>query len=372
MEKTLTRLYTDPKEPSAFSGIEKLLAAARQHYPYITRNRILQFLQKQHTYTLFKPTKTRFKRLRTIPTGWHSDWQCDLMHMSTQKRVNKSYRYILVCIDVLSRYIFLEPLRNKSTASMKSAFESIFSRSPHLPWRLYSGKRNEGKKSKLKLVDAGTEFVSKELREFFKQNSIEKVEACTHPVLHATLAERAIRTVREKLNRYLYENRTIYWHSILPDIEHAINHSIHSVTKQRPVDINHKNAEKVWQQLYAGAFQVSHAKKKPRFEKGATVRVSNQRQTFKKGSNTFSDEIYRICRVLSWREPHVYEVEHLTNKSVKGYYYDSELCAVSWDSMWQVERVLKTRRTKNTTEYFVKWKTRPSKDNCWIRASDLV
>ena len=50
-------------------------------------------------------------------------WQADLVEMSKLARHNSGYKYLLVCIDILSKYAWIEPLKTKTGHEIKEAFE---------------------------------------------------------------------------------------------------------------------------------------------------------------------------------------------------------------------------------------------------------
>ena len=58
----------------------------------------------QDTYTLHKPARRNFKRNRVIVGGIDEQWQMDLADMQSLKEYNDGYGYLLVCIDVFSKY----------------------------------------------------------------------------------------------------------------------------------------------------------------------------------------------------------------------------------------------------------------------------
>ncbi|KAL3080712.1 hypothetical protein niasHS_012719 [Heterodera schachtii] len=133
-------------------------------------------------------------RLKTVPSGLHTDWQCDLCIMDTIKAHNDGYRYILVCIDVLSRKIFTAESESKKSEHMIEAFEKVFKKAGVLPNKLYS--------------DAGLEFQAKRMIEYWKQKDIIK-HIMYSPSLHAGVVERANRTLKERLYKYFSENNTL-------------------------------------------------------------------------------------------------------------------------------------------------------------------
>ncbi|KAL3084514.1 hypothetical protein niasHS_009285 [Heterodera schachtii] len=140
------------------------------------------------------PRRNIFPRLKTVPSGLHTDWQCDLCIMDTLRAHNDGYRYILVCIDVLSRKIFTAESESKKSEHMIEAFEKVFKKAGVLPNKLYS--------------DAGLEFQAKRMIEYWKQKDIIK-HIMYSPSLHAGVVERANRTLKERLYKYFSENNTL-------------------------------------------------------------------------------------------------------------------------------------------------------------------
>ena len=48
---------------------------------------------------------------------------CDLLEYSELSKSNKNYRYLLVCQDMFSRYVYTEFLKNKKADSVVAAFK---------------------------------------------------------------------------------------------------------------------------------------------------------------------------------------------------------------------------------------------------------
>ncbi|KAL3113852.1 hypothetical protein niasHT_011527 [Heterodera trifolii] len=149
---------------------------------------------KKKKIVLVNPRRNKFPRLKTVPSGLHTDWQCDLCIMDTIKAHNDGYRYILVCIDVLSRKILTAESESKKSEHMIEAFEKVFKKAGVLPNKLYS--------------DAGLEFQAKRMIEYWKHKDIIK-HIMYSPSLHAGVVERANRTLKERLYKYFSENNTL-------------------------------------------------------------------------------------------------------------------------------------------------------------------
>ena len=119
-EKQLNKQYYTPKQSGSFSGIQKLQKALR-----LKRKKVQTWLSSQDTYTLHKPVKYHFTRGRVIVNGIDDQWQADLADMHHLAASNKGYRYILTCIDILSKYAWVIPLKDKSAPSLVKAFGQI-------------------------------------------------------------------------------------------------------------------------------------------------------------------------------------------------------------------------------------------------------
>lgn len=136
----LRRLYNDPSSAAGYAGVDSLFTEARKRLPNITRAQVQHFLEGDRTYSLFRPTRNRYPRLRTVPAGFLTDVQADLADLQKLAEYNGGYRYILVAVDVLSRRVFVVPVRSKATPHMKVAFDKLFRLLPHQPWKLHSDK----------------------------------------------------------------------------------------------------------------------------------------------------------------------------------------------------------------------------------------
>jgi hypothetical protein len=61
----------------------------------------------------------------------------------------------------------------------------------------------------------------------------------------------------------------------------------------------------------------------------------------------------------------------LAGESIKGKFYEQEIQRVGKrdDDLFEIEKILKTRKHGSRVEYYVKWKGYPEKFNSWT--SDL-
>lgn len=114
-EEYLHSIWTDPKHPGSFSGPDKLYKVVRKEGKFkIGLRRIKQFLSDQDAYSLQKRVQKNFKRNHVIVDGIDTQWDADLMDVKNLAKQNKGVQYILVVQDVFSRFIFAEPMKQKT------------------------------------------------------------------------------------------------------------------------------------------------------------------------------------------------------------------------------------------------------------------
>ena len=106
---TLSLIYCDPARVGSLGGIGSLERAPKKS--------ARKWLSTQVTYSLHKPTRRRFSRRKLIMNGIDNQWQADLVDLSSFKKENKNYNYLLTCIDVFSKFAWIEPLNDKNGKS---------------------------------------------------------------------------------------------------------------------------------------------------------------------------------------------------------------------------------------------------------------
>ncbi|KAL3096147.1 hypothetical protein niasHT_026017 [Heterodera trifolii] len=134
----------------------------------------------------------------------------------------------------------------------------------------------------------------------------------TSPQFHAGMAERANRSIKERLYRYFTERGTYKWIEVVQDIVKGINYSLNSSIGMRPADVNFGNAEELRQKLYNEAKKIP--KMNPKFKVGDRVRIEKYKHVFQKGYlPRFTDEIFTVAEVHTERSPVVYRLRNKTN-----------------------------------------------------------
>ena len=313
----LKNIYYDLNSPATYAGVEKVYTEAKKLNPKIELEDVKQFLESQSTYTLYRPVRRKYKRLATVPTGFHSHWQCDLCIFDTLYKNNDGFKYLLVCIDVLSRKIFVSPTKSKASKDMIDAFEKIFKKSQVKPHKIYS--------------DRGVEFQAARMLEYFKEKDIIKLVVYSDDI-HCGVVERANRTIKDKIYRYFHNRKNHRWVDVVDKIADSINNSANRTTGIAPNDVNYNNAQQILQKVYKNAYTPTT---KPKFSAGDLVRVSKNKGKFGKSYHpNFTSEIFKIKQVKHSNPIH-YKIEDLKGEDILGVWYDSDLSIVRGNQIGQ-------------------------------------
>ena len=89
--------------------------------------------KEQIVKELWRPARKNFVRRKMCIRGWNEHWSADLADFQAFSRKNKGFKFILLVIDSLSKFIYCEPLKNKTATSVHDAFVRIFKRSKVYP-----------------------------------------------------------------------------------------------------------------------------------------------------------------------------------------------------------------------------------------------
>ena len=264
MDKVLGKIYHDIAHPAGYSSVYKLYKAGKTKLPSLTIKQVKLWLSGQDAYTLHKPLKRKFRKRKTIASGLHAQWETDLMVFESLARYNSGNKYILLCIDVFSRYCFCEVMKRKNADAVVPAFAKIF-------------KKNKPKKIS---SDSGREYLNRPFQEFLKRHDIKHFLRLSDT--KASLAERCIRTLKERLFRYFTANNTLRYVGVLPKLVKSYNASVHSALGGlAPDQITAKNEKKVWKHQYGDYLKKGGGK--GAFQSGDKVILSKLRKTFGKG-----------------------------------------------------------------------------------------
>lgn len=204
----LEKLYYDPGHYAGYSAVDNLTRAAK---PNFSRDEVKRWLESQDAYTLHRPSRRKFPRLHYNVTNIDDLWEADLIELRNLKSYNDGYSYLLVIIDVLSKYAWVEPLRNKTSDCVTRALQLVLARS-------------EGRAPVYLQTDKGKEFIASPMQKFLEENDI-RFRVARNPDVKAAVVERFNRTLKERMWRFFTHRNTRRYVRVLQDIVCAYNHT---------------------------------------------------------------------------------------------------------------------------------------------------
>uniref|UniRef100_A0A158P4P5 Integrase catalytic domain-containing protein n=1 Tax=Tetranychus urticae TaxID=32264 RepID=A0A158P4P5_TETUR len=183
----------------------------------------------QETYTNFRVRRKNFQRLAVLVDRIDEQWQADLMDMSYWSGQNDGVNHLLVVIDILSRFAWIQPCRDKAAPTIINAFSEIFS----------SGRKPE----KLQ-TDQGREFNNNRFKFFCTSQGVHYFTT-TDASIKCALAERLIRTLRSRIYRFIYHKHTHRYIDDLQNIVNNYNNSYHRTIKTAPNSVTQDNQQSI-------------------------------------------------------------------------------------------------------------------------------
>ena len=104
LDSVLFQVYYDHTSPGAFSSAERLYQFVKKNYDIdVTRKKVVEWLQKQRTFTIHKSRRIRFERNHYNISNIDDLWEMDLIDMQQFSWHNKGNRYIMAVIDCFSQ-----------------------------------------------------------------------------------------------------------------------------------------------------------------------------------------------------------------------------------------------------------------------------
>ena len=123
MDESLRDVFYEARNPGSYGGVDSAHRGTKKKFK---RSSVHEWLSHQDTYTAHKPAIRKFLRRRVVVGSIDQQFQADLVDVSKLAKFNNGYRYLLTCLDVLSKFAFVVPLKDKTGKSLVEAFKVIF------------------------------------------------------------------------------------------------------------------------------------------------------------------------------------------------------------------------------------------------------
>ena len=176
-------------------------------------------------------------------------------------KFNIGFRFLLCVNNIYSKYAWVISLKDKKRIT--NAFQKMLDKLTCKPNKIW--------------VDKGSEFYNRSIKLFSQSNDIEMYSA--HNEGKSALAERFIRTLKNKMYKCMTSVSKIVYIDKLGDVVNKYNNTYHSTIKIKPVDVKSS--------AYIDSSKENN-KKDPKFKIGHIVRISKHKNIFGKGYTCYA------------------------------------------------------------------------------------
>ena len=181
-----------------------------------------KYVEDQYSYQVTKRVIKPKKFNSIVAYAPRGSYQIDLMIYDRYQFHN--YKYILMCIDVHSRYLLAKPLTNRKNETIEKNMKDIFEEMGYP-----------------KNINCDNEFNTTLLNKFFEKNNIKLYFSQPDEINKNAIVERVNSTIANMLQRYRTATGKYDWYKVLPKIVNNYNNTFHTTIKAKPVDVFHGN-----------------------------------------------------------------------------------------------------------------------------------
>lgn len=308
--KYIKKKWLNPERPGGLSGLTGFV----KNQSYKNKEEVEKVLSELSTYTLHKPAIKHIKHRRRIVVAFidliHS---ADLIDYRNLGWHNSNYKYVLLVVDMFSKYVWTKPLKRKTGEELERAISQIFKESKRIP--------------KYYFCDEGSEFYNGKVKKLFDKHNITLYS--TFSRLKAMVSEVHIKKLKTKMSRWMTHENSKNWLTALPKITKAMNAEYHNSIKMAPNNVTKKNEAEVFHNLYEKLINSDPIKSK--YSVGDVVRVAiNKVGTFKKGyEQNYSDSLFQVVKINRTAGAPTYTLKDIkSDEEVQGSYYNEDLVLV--------------------------------------------
>ena len=141
----------------------------------------------------------------------------------------------------------------------------------------------------------------------------------------SVVAERFIRTLKNKLYKHMTATGKNVYYDLLDDVVNEYNNTKHSTIKMKPKDVGDDTTKSSAIARNKRVYIGEHNEKDSRFKVGDRVRISKFKNIFAEGyTPNWSNEIF-IVNKINDTIPYTYNIKDLNDEEIIGSFYDREL-----------------------------------------------
>jgi hypothetical protein len=180
----------------------------------ITKKQVKEFLDKKDEEQILKQNKTPAASGHIVAMFPNSVWQLDIFILKKYEKYNKNYSDILCAVDVFSRKVYIEKMKNKEAQTVTDAFRSILKVADNIPQVLVS--------------DTDSSFTSREFKKLIEKEKINNVFVPIGDHNSLGIIDRFARTLKQQLAKIFVITKKSNWVDYIDSIVHNYNNKPHS------------------------------------------------------------------------------------------------------------------------------------------------
>lgn len=299
-----------PERPS-FRRPDILYQTLKPLNQNVTHKNLREWYKTQKTYLVYKTLRRKYYKNPIVSKTIDHIWNIDLIELAMPNE-NDGYKFFLTLIDNLSKYAWLRRLTNKRRQTVLAALRDVIETS--------------GRKPQIIGCDYGPEFNNNIFKNYCHQEKIRLY--MLYAPDKATLVERFNQTLKFLIYRYLYDNDTSRFIDAVDQIVDNYNHTVHSRTKFRPIDVNIYNQRKVFRNLYRNRYVVQE---KQKFFVGDRVLIpyyidlDPTKMTARFRRLKYKEFVYTVSKVMYRSPRYKYLVQNNRGQLVRNSFYADQL-----------------------------------------------
>ena len=212
---------------------------------------------------------------------------------------------------------------------------------------------SEGRKANKIWVDLGGEFYNNLFKRFLKINDIEMYS--TFNERKSAVAERFIRTLKNKIFKHMKALSKDVYFDVLDDIVNKYNKKVHRTIKMKPINVTSGS--------YA-EYKEDSNEKDCEYKVGDRVRISKYKNIFaKEYAENWSEEVFVVSKIKN-KVPWTYVISDLNGELLEDFIKKN--CKKTSQEKFRTEKLLKRKGDK----LYVKWIEYDNSINTWINKKD--
>jgi hypothetical protein len=265
-------------------GRDKLFKYFESKYPdlKLSRRQIADWLSLQEINQLHQQHEKPKDIKSTILSKPHLQIGIDLIDLQNFEK--NGYKYLLNAVDLFSRKIYSEPLKNKEEKTVLTAFKKIVKKVPNI---------------KSTRSDRGSEFIAKIFTDYLQKENIHQVLSKAHTPQSNGGIERANQTIKRLIHKNIEMKNDFDWVKKIGSITDNMNNTIIDKINKTPNQIEKEYDDNDLEALEKTQ-ELDKKKKKSigtqKYIIGDNVRIYQPSEKMK--SRNWSEDVYKVKKIF--------------------------------------------------------------------------